>query len=340
MNREAWIVFGCLVFTAVVGLVGYNIWEKEKRVRELQAQLAASEAASEVQAGRLAEAWREVEEARERGSALAQEVETARQRAETLAREMDAATDSQKRMEAEMRTAVESRDIAISELQGQLTVSILDRILFDSGDATLKPEGMEVLKEVAKVLARYTNRPVQVFGHTDNVPIRLRFASNWELSTARAVAAVRYLTEHAGVNPARLSAVGCGEFQPIADNSTAAGRAKNRRIALVVLPELFTPTDVEAVTSVNAVASVGSTNAVGSAESPEAVETPATPVPAPADSVNQNPVDPEPDPGDGDGDGDGTGATNAAPSETTEAPVPPGVLLEGGVELGPTELRP
>jgi chemotaxis protein MotB len=140
-----------------------------------------------------------------------------------------------------MRSALESKDITISELQGKLTVNILDKILFDSGEAELKPEGEKVIQKIATVLAQYPDRQIHVIGHTDNVPIRVgprtKFASNWDLSTARAIAAVRFLCEKAGGDPRRLGAVGYGEFHPIADNSTAEGRAKNRRIALVVLPE-------------------------------------------------------------------------------------------------------
>jgi len=69
------------------------------------------------------------------------------------------------------------------------------------------------------------------------VPIRSRFASNWELSTARALAAVHFLTEQAGVDPRRVGAVGYGEFRPVADNATPEGRAKNRRIAITILPD-------------------------------------------------------------------------------------------------------
>lgn len=202
-------------------------------------------------------------------------------RAEALAREMARATNAQHRLESEMRAALQSRDVAVSELQGKLTVNILDRILFDSGEASLKPEGMKVLDQVAGVLAGFTNRQVQVFGHTDNVPIHLKFASNWELSTARALAAVRYLSEKAGVDPRRLSAVGCGEHQPIADNTTPEGRARNRRIALVVLPEQFAPTDVIATNA-------PSTNGVANAEPPSTnapparLETADVPSPAPA----------------------------------------------------------
>jgi flagellar motor protein MotB len=230
MNRDAWVVFAALASMAAIVTLGFTAWRKHERVLRSEIRIVELQNTVETQAARLAEAWKEVE--------------LCRSRAETLATEVAAASQSHRQLEAEMREALTSRDIAVSELQGRLTVTILDRILFDSGDATIKPEGMKLLDEVAKILARYTNRPVQVFGHTDNVPIRVRYPSNWELSTARAVAAVRYLAEKAGVQPSLLSAVGCGEFQPIADNSTPEGRARNRRIALVVLPESFVPTDV------------------------------------------------------------------------------------------------
>lgn len=144
-------------------------------------------------------------------------------------------------LESEMRTALESKDVAISDLQGRLTVTILDRVMFDSGEAVLKPDGAAVMKKIAAFLAAHPDLKIHVVGHTDNVPIRQtaqsRFASNWELSTARALAAVHYLTEKAGVDPARVGAVGYGEFRPVADNATAEGRAKNRRIAITILPE-------------------------------------------------------------------------------------------------------
>lgn len=231
MNREALLMFLGLAVASAVGILGFTAWRKNQELTVVRAQFEEVKRASEMKGAHLAEA--------------AHALELERNRAEALAREISAVTNTQYRLESEMRSALQSRDIAISELQGKLMVTILDRILFDSGEATLKPEGMQVLDQVAQVLARFAARQVQVFGHTDNVPIRLKFPSNWELSTARALSAVRYLTEKAGVDPHRLSAVGCGEFQPIADNSTADGRAKNRRIALVVLPEQFAPTDVE-----------------------------------------------------------------------------------------------
>ncbi len=164
-----------------------------------------------------------------------------------LREEQAAATRSQQNLEAEMRRAIESKDITISELQGKLTVDILERVLFDSGEAKLKPEGEQILRRVAVVLAQYPTRQVHVIGHTDNIPIRAaswsRYPSNWELSTARATAAVRFLSEEAGVDPRRLGAVGYGEFRPVAENESPEGRAKNRRIALVVLSEELVGSD-------------------------------------------------------------------------------------------------
>src|ERR1039457_6292990 len=119
--------------------------------------------------------------------------------------------------------------------------------MFDSGEAELKPAGAAVLRKVAAVLAQHPNIKVHVIGHTDNVPIRAaarnRFPSNWELSTARATAAVRFLTEIAGVDPRRLGALCYGEFRPVSANAAPAGRARNRRIAIPILTEKLAGAD-------------------------------------------------------------------------------------------------
>ena len=158
-----------------------------------------------------------------------------------LEQEKDTAAQMAKGLENEMRTDLESKDVTISNLQGRLTVNILDRVMFDSGEAILKPDGESVMRKIAALLAEHPQLKIHVIGHTDNVPIRPearnRFASNWELSTARALAAVHFLTEKAGVDARRVGAVGYGEFRPLADNATAEGRARNRRIAITILPD-------------------------------------------------------------------------------------------------------
>jgi len=158
---------------------------------------------------------------------------------------------SAKGLEDEMRADLESKDVTISKLQGKLTVNILDRVLFNSGEAELQPAGESVMRKIAALLAAHPTLKIHVIGHTDNIPIRpeahSRFASNWELSTARALAAVHFLTEKAGVDPRRVGAVGYGEYRPVADNATAEGRAKNRRIAITILPDELAAADAPAV---------------------------------------------------------------------------------------------
>jgi chemotaxis protein MotB len=168
-----------------------------------------------------------------------------------LEQEKQQAGQTAKGLEAEMRADLESKDVTISQLRGKLTVNILDRVMFDSGEAVLKPGGEAVMRKIANLLAEHRDLKIHVIGHTDNVPIRSeahgRFASNWELSTARALAALHFLVEKAGVDPRRVGAVGYGEYRPLADNSTAEGRAKNRRIAISILPDELAGADVQAV---------------------------------------------------------------------------------------------
>jgi chemotaxis protein MotB len=163
-----------------------------------------------------------------------------------LQQEKEASAQMAKGLENEMRTDLESKDVTISNLKGQLTVTILDRVMFDSGEAILKPDGQAVMRKVAALLAQHPRLQIQVVGHTDNMPIRpaarSRFASNWELSTTRGLAAVHFLTEQAGVDPRRVGAVGYGEYRPIAGNATSDGRAKNRRIEIAILPDQLAAT--------------------------------------------------------------------------------------------------
>ena len=139
----------------------------------------------------------------------------------------------------EMKDEIEQGQIVITELKGKLTVDVVDKILFDSGQVEIKPEGLAVLKKVVDILIPVSDKIIRVEGHTDNVPIKgglaKRYPTNWELSAARAITVTRYL-ENEGLDPALLSAAAFGEYQPVADNDTPEGRAKNRRIAIVLLP--------------------------------------------------------------------------------------------------------
>ena len=123
--------------------------------------------------------------------------------------------------------------IQVSSNELWLQIELKDSILFSSGSADTSEQAQKIFDEIAGILKNYSN-PVQVEGFTDNIPIKsLKYPTNWELSTARASAIVKYLASK-GVAPERLSAVGYGEYQPVAANDTEQGRAQNRRVAIMV----------------------------------------------------------------------------------------------------------
>jgi chemotaxis protein MotB len=226
MPKEFWKITGVVALVMVCVILGGMAWQFHGDLAAAQARLEEVESRA---------ATNRVESAE-----LRAQLDEAKARADELAAFKEEAVAQQSQLEKEMRAAIESKEITISDLEGRLTVNIVDQVLFDSGEAILKPAGQEVLRKVASVLQSVPDREVQVVGHTDNLPFRggsrFGFASNWELSSARALAAVRFLQDQCGVDPKRLGALGRGEFKPIGDNATAEGRAKNRRIEVVVLP--------------------------------------------------------------------------------------------------------
>jgi chemotaxis protein MotB len=228
MPKQTWIIAGVLSAVVLIVVATVSLRKQSLENDRLARDLAELQTVLEKQATD--------------SMALSHKLAEAQERMTQLAEEKNSATQAQQSLEDEMRKALESKEVTISELKGKLTVNILDSILFDSGEAILKPEGEQMLEKIAGVLSQHANRQIHIVGHTDDVPIRRKFASNWELSTARALAAVRFLQDRAAVDPKRLGAVGYGEFHPVSPNASAEGRAKNRRIEVVVLPaEIATP---------------------------------------------------------------------------------------------------
>jgi chemotaxis protein MotB len=129
---------------------------------------------------------------------------------------------------------IETEDVIIKKSDDWLELEMKSSVLFQSGDARLERSAVPIIGKIAEILNTSGN-PVQVEGFTDNQPIQTpRFPSNWELSAARA-ASVVHLLDRYGIQPDRMSAIGYGEYKPVADNSTESGRQKNRRVVLVVL---------------------------------------------------------------------------------------------------------
>ena len=137
-----------------------------------------------------------------------------------------------------LRDEIADEQISLKMTDSGLVIILSDNILFDSGKAQIKAGAKPVLDKVAQVIkTQVPDKNIGISGHTDNVPIKYSgWESNWELSSARATNVLHYLLEM-GVSPDRLSAIGYGEHRPIASNGTSAGRAKNRRVEIVILPE-------------------------------------------------------------------------------------------------------
>ena len=229
MPKEFWKIVGVVTLVMICGMLGIVVWQQHADLNDLRSTAGNTRLLIETNTTELAR--------------LKAELDAAKAEADALAKAKEEVTEAQSKLEQDMRTALESKDVTISELKGQLTVNILDQVLFDSGEAELKPEGQQVLRKIAAVLQQAPGRQIHVVGHTDNVPIRGgrgRFVSNWELSSGRALAAVRFLQEQCGVDPRRLGALGHGEFRPLASNETSEGKARNRRIEVVVLPAVMT----------------------------------------------------------------------------------------------------
>jgi len=155
--------------------------------------------------------------------------------------EIQRLTRTHEELTKSLQAEIAKGDIKIKQVRDRLTINMVDRVLFDSGQSKVKPAGLQVLKQVSDILKNVTDKQIRIEGHTDNVPIGVklkeRFPTNWELSTARATSVVRYLIEEGGVDRANLLAVGYADTRPLAGNDTEEGRTANRRIEIALYPK-------------------------------------------------------------------------------------------------------
>ncbi len=244
-----------LLLIAGCGIPEEQYNAKVKEAAQLRADLDAATAANkkhvkqlfkmrsenQTLAARLLELGDDVEKLLGEKSLLSSDLQQTRDREMRLRREQEA----QRARMAKYRQVIEkfkslisSGKLKIRIVRGQLVVELSSSILFESGSAVLSEEGEAALAELASILSTIDGRSFQVAGHTDNVPMKSKkFPSNWELSTERAVQVVRFLQD-TGVNPDYLSAAGYAEYQPAASNDTKEGKANNRRIEIVLMPNL------------------------------------------------------------------------------------------------------
>lgn len=143
-------------------------------------------------------------------------------------------------LEDRLAQEIQDKQVKLQMMEKGLVITVVGDVLFDSGKAKIRPESLPILDKVAVVLKE--NVPqlnVGIEGHTDNEPIRFSgWRSNWELSTARALSILHYLVDEKGISPVRVSAIGYGEYRPLASNDTKEGRQLNRRVEIVILPKV------------------------------------------------------------------------------------------------------
>jgi len=184
-----------------------------------QVGLAQSQAITEDQKAQLEEAKRAVQEAQERGKLLED-------------------------LKTKFKRMIDAGHLKVTTRHGRAVLQLHNDVLFDPGEAVVKPGGKQALVEVAATLRSVGGRRFQVAGHTDAEPLtpatKKKYPSNWELSAARAISVVKLLVE-SGVAPGELSAAGYGPYDPIASNGSADGQAKNRRIEITLVPYVVLP---------------------------------------------------------------------------------------------------
>lgn len=217
-----------------------NSQQLEARLADLRAQLSAQTQDNRSAQEKLARLEKNLDLANQETRELEKNNLELRKRVARFEDKLRLQIQLEKDLAAQFSFEVSKNLVSVKRTGDRVILSLESSLLFSSGSANIRRPGQNLLKKIAANLRRYTNREIQVQGHTDNIPISDRLAekweSNWELSAWRATRVLRYLVEVGNVDPRKISAAGLGEFQPIADNSSQEGRAKNRRIEIVLFP--------------------------------------------------------------------------------------------------------
>ncbi len=211
---------------------------------KLQRDLLAAHANQERQEGNLSRHQQQLLDMQQTNEQLLATIEELNQQLEKeqIAREARLAKvkNTYDQLVSALEEELKRGELTISNLEGKLSVNLLNQILFDSGKTQIKPEGKKVMQSLGDVLNKFPDRALQVEGHTDNVQISNRlieqFPTNWELSTARATSVVHFLQDVVGLPGDRLVAAGYSEYRPVASNDDEEGRAQNRRIQILLVP--------------------------------------------------------------------------------------------------------
>jgi len=215
------------LLTGCVSTRKYQKLEMENKrnaelAKALQKQLEESTALAQDMQGQLREFRRMTEEQK---TLTEKELELVKRTYESLKRDF--------------QREIASGKMEIIRVQNKMSLKVAEELFFETGKAEIKPEGRDVLRRIGLALKKIPEKNIRVEGHTDNVPIgpslRDTYRSNWELGAARAINVVHFLQKESGIDPLRLSAVSFAQYRPVASNKTETGRAKNRRIEIVLI---------------------------------------------------------------------------------------------------------
>ena len=167
-----------------------------------------------------------------------------------LTEQVDELGRARKLLEGKLSQEIQDKQVKLDMMEKGLVITVVGDLLFDSGKAKIRSEAEPLLDKVASVLKENVPRlNVGIEGHTDDQPIKYSgWKSNWELSTARALSVLHYLVNEKGISPDRLSAIGYGEYRPVASNNTKESRQLNRRVEIVILPEFTKVKETKAQT--------------------------------------------------------------------------------------------
>jgi len=205
------------------------IAENSKKNRELLAQLEAKEGALAAENARLEKLKQQLESRSQRVAEL-----------ESVIASKDAQMTKLKDAITSAMTNFEGKGLTVEQRNGKVYVSMENKLLFESGSWAVGKQGRKAVNQLGSVLAENPEIAILIEGHTDNVPYKgnAQLSGNWDLSTKRATAIVNILRENPSINPENLTAAGRGEYAPIASNETSEGKAKNRRIEVILTPKL------------------------------------------------------------------------------------------------------
>ncbi|APY08178.1 cell envelope biogenesis protein OmpA [Winogradskyella sp. J14-2] len=206
-----------------------EIAKNSQKNRELLAQLEAKEQALIAENERLEKLKKELESRSQRVAEL-----------ESVIAAKDANMRALKDAISKALTNFEGKGLTVEQRDGKVYVSMENKLLFESGSWYVGAQGKQAVKQLGSVLAENPDIAILIEGHTDNVPYKgnAQLSGNWDLSTKRATAIVNILRENNAINPENLTAAGRGEYAPVASNDTSEGRAKNRRIEVILTPKL------------------------------------------------------------------------------------------------------